>query len=199
MIYIISKETFGDYGIRDIQSNSCWTECTLDGYAVIPDEMVEDIIATKGFCDIVLNDEETEVVSFTARELPDLPECFKDGFLKLSGGTMAGMLNMGGNQIRNAKTVNGVQIHTFKAGAGDTEFVFNRVSRKDVCFIFALTQSGPCLYLLSVNEDTRYYDKLFGDDDAVILNPHVTDNEWHITVPKYGHCCVLQSSRDYVY
>ncbi len=73
MLYVISKETFGDYNVRDIQSNSCWCECVLDGYASIPDELVEGILATQGYCDIVLNEDETEVVSFTAREIPDVP------------------------------------------------------------------------------------------------------------------------------
>ena len=36
--------------------------------------IVQDIIATKGFCDIVLNEEGTEVVSFTAREIPEISE-----------------------------------------------------------------------------------------------------------------------------
>ena len=73
MLYVISKETFGDYNVRDIQSNSCWCECVLDGYASIPDELVEGILATQGYCDIVLNEDQTEVVSFTAREIPDVP------------------------------------------------------------------------------------------------------------------------------
>jgi hypothetical protein len=73
MLYIISKETFGDHNVRDIQSNSCWCECVLDGYASIPEELVEGILATQGYCDIVLNADQTEVVSFTAREIPYVP------------------------------------------------------------------------------------------------------------------------------
>lgn len=81
MVYIISKDVFGDYGIHDIQSNSCWSECPVEGYAVIPEDMVEEILATKGCCDIVLNEEGTEVVSFTARELPDVPGCIRNEVL----------------------------------------------------------------------------------------------------------------------
>lgn len=84
MIYIISKDTFGSYNIRDIQSNNCWTECVVDGYAAIPDEMVDGILATKGFCDIVLNDDGTRVVSFTAREIPDVPVCNKAKLLSFA-------------------------------------------------------------------------------------------------------------------
>lgn len=73
MLYIISKETFGDHNVRDIQSNSGWCECVLDGYASIPDNLVNGILATKGYCDIVLNADQTEVVSFTARAIPDVP------------------------------------------------------------------------------------------------------------------------------
>lgn len=73
MLYIISIETFGDYNVHDIQTNSCWCECVLDGYASIPDELVEGILATNGYCDLVLNEDQTEVVSFTARECPDIP------------------------------------------------------------------------------------------------------------------------------
>lgn len=73
MLYIISKETFGDHCVRDIQSNSCWCECVLDGYASIPDDLVEGILETRGYCDITLNEAQNKVVSFKAREIPDVP------------------------------------------------------------------------------------------------------------------------------
>ena len=40
---------------------------------VAADDMVADILETKGFCDIELNEEGTEVVWFTAREIPEIP------------------------------------------------------------------------------------------------------------------------------
>ena len=71
---VISKATFGEYAVRDIQTNSGWSENPYGaGYAIVPDEMVPGIMETKGFCDIVLSEDETEVVSFTAREIPDIP------------------------------------------------------------------------------------------------------------------------------
>jgi len=71
---VISKATFGEYAVRDIQTNSAWGENPYgEAYAVVPDAMVPDIMATNGFCDIVLNEDETEVVSFTAREIPEIP------------------------------------------------------------------------------------------------------------------------------
>lgn len=70
---VISKATMGQYAVRDIQTNSSWGANPYSDYAIVPDEMVPDIMATKGFCDIVLNEDETEVVSFTAREIPEIP------------------------------------------------------------------------------------------------------------------------------
>ena len=71
---VISKATFGEYAVRDIQTNSAWDENPYgEEYAIVPDEMVPDIMATRGFCDIVLSEDGTEVVSFTAREIPEIP------------------------------------------------------------------------------------------------------------------------------
>ncbi len=72
---VISLMTFSEYAVHDIQTNSSWRDNPYgDSYAVVPDDMVEDIMETHGFCDIVLNEDGTEVVSFTAREIPDIPE-----------------------------------------------------------------------------------------------------------------------------
>ena len=74
-ICVVSKETFGEYGARDIQTNSGWYGNPYgDAYALVPDEFVADMLATKGFCDIELNEEGTEIVSFTEREIPEMPE-----------------------------------------------------------------------------------------------------------------------------
>lgn len=71
---VISKATFWEYAVRDIQTNSAWSENPYgEDYAVVPDEMVADILETRGFCDIVLNEDGTEVVEFTAREIPEIP------------------------------------------------------------------------------------------------------------------------------
>lgn len=71
---VISKETFGEYAVHDIQTNSAWSENPYSDYAIVPDEMVPDIMATNGFCDIVLNEDGTEVVEFSAREIPEIPQ-----------------------------------------------------------------------------------------------------------------------------
>lgn len=71
---VISKNTFGEYAVRDIQTNSAWGANPYgEDYAVVPDDMVTEIMETKGFCDIVLNEDGTEVVEFTAREIPEMP------------------------------------------------------------------------------------------------------------------------------
>ena len=72
---VISKATYGDYAVRDIQTNSAWSGNPYgEDYAIVPDDLVEDIIATRGFCDIELNEDGTEVVSFTALEIPEIQE-----------------------------------------------------------------------------------------------------------------------------
>lgn len=72
---VISIKTYGENKMHDIQTNSGWGKNPYgEDYAVVPDDMVQDIMATQGYCDIVLNDDNTEVVSFTAREIPVLPE-----------------------------------------------------------------------------------------------------------------------------
>lgn len=71
---VISKNTFGEYAVRDIQTNSGWGANPYEDYAVVPDEMVLDIMETCGFCDIELNEDGTEVVAFTALEIPEIPK-----------------------------------------------------------------------------------------------------------------------------
>lgn len=71
---VISKSVYGEYAVHDIQTNSAWGENPYgEDYAVVPDEMVLAIEETRGFCDIVLNEDETEVVEFTAVEIPEIP------------------------------------------------------------------------------------------------------------------------------
>lgn len=68
---VISKATYGEgeTAFHDIQTNGAWSGNPYgEEYAVVPDEMVEGILETDGFCDIVLSEDGTEVVSFVARE-----------------------------------------------------------------------------------------------------------------------------------
>ena len=61
--------------MHDIQTNSAWGSNPYgDAYAVVPDEMVTAIQETRGFCDIKLNEDGTEIIGFTAREIPEIPE-----------------------------------------------------------------------------------------------------------------------------
>lgn len=76
---IISKAVFGEYNVRDIQTNSAWGSNPYgETYAVVPDDMVVDILETRGFCDIELNEDGTELVGFTAMEIPEIPEAPKE-------------------------------------------------------------------------------------------------------------------------
>lgn len=69
---VISKATFGKHMVHDIQTNSGWSENPYgEDYAVVPDDMVPEIMETMGFCDIALSEDGTEVVEFTAREIPE--------------------------------------------------------------------------------------------------------------------------------
>ena len=70
---VISKKAFGEYNVRDIQTNSAWGANPYEDYAVVPDSMVTGILKTRGFCDIILNGNGTEVTSFIAREIPEMP------------------------------------------------------------------------------------------------------------------------------
>ena len=70
---VISK-TANENGWHDLQKNSAWSANLYgDGFAIVPDGMVEAIWETCGYCDIVLNEDGTDVVSFTAKEIPVLP------------------------------------------------------------------------------------------------------------------------------
>lgn len=71
---VIRKEPWGEYNVHDIQTNASWGANPYEDYAVVPDDMVEAIMETRGFCDIELNEDGTEVVSFNAREIPEIPE-----------------------------------------------------------------------------------------------------------------------------
>ena len=73
-LYVISKTTYGEYNVHRIESNEAWSSNPYrEDYAVVPDELVESIMETHGFCDIELNGDGTEVVSFTALPIPEIP------------------------------------------------------------------------------------------------------------------------------
>ena len=72
---VISKNTFGKYNVRNIETNSSWGANPYgDDYAIVPDEMVKEIRETRGFCDIELNEDGTEVISFKALEIPEIEQ-----------------------------------------------------------------------------------------------------------------------------
>lgn len=63
------------HDLHMIETNSSWGSNPYgEDYAVVPDEMVQAIQETNGFCDIVLSEDGTEVVEFTAREISEFPQ-----------------------------------------------------------------------------------------------------------------------------
>lgn len=69
---VISKETYGEHGLHDIQTNSAWSANPYsDKYVVVPDEMVSAILETGGYCDVTYTEDGKEVASFVAREKPE--------------------------------------------------------------------------------------------------------------------------------
>ena len=69
---VVSKNVFGECAVRDIQTNSAWNSNPYgDDYAIVSDDIVQDILETRGFCDITLNEEGTEVIGFVSREIPE--------------------------------------------------------------------------------------------------------------------------------
>ena len=71
---VISKEG-NENGWHDLQDNSAWSANPYgDAFAVVPDHLYESIWETRGFCDIELSEDGTEVVSFTALPIPEIPE-----------------------------------------------------------------------------------------------------------------------------
>ena len=62
------------HDLHMIETNSSWGSNPYgEAYAIVPDTMVLDIMETQGYCDIKLNEDGTEVVEFTAREIPEIP------------------------------------------------------------------------------------------------------------------------------
>lgn len=63
-----------NHDLHMIETNSSWGINPYgEDYAVVPDDMVTAIMETRGFCDVTLNEDGTEVVEFTAREIPEIP------------------------------------------------------------------------------------------------------------------------------
>lgn len=71
---VIAKE--GDEsGWHDLLTNDAWCSNPYgEAYAVVPDELVPEILETCGYCDLELNEDGTEVVAFTPLEITFTPE-----------------------------------------------------------------------------------------------------------------------------
>ena len=73
-VYVVTDINGKEHKFHLIETSSAWGANPYEDYAVVPDDMYEAIMETRGFCDITLNEDGTEVVSFTAREIPVIPE-----------------------------------------------------------------------------------------------------------------------------
>lgn len=70
---VISKKA-NENGWHDLQTNNGWTNNPCEErFAIVPDEMVEAIKETYGYCNITLNETGTEIVSFEKIPVPLLP------------------------------------------------------------------------------------------------------------------------------
>ena len=174
MIYVISKTTCGNYNVRDIQCNANWDCCPYSDYARIPDSMVEDILATCGYCDITLNEDETEVVSFVAREIPKVPEEIVYPVPVVPGEGVDSLVQVitseSGNPNRDNKPIAtgfaAVNLGEFNEVSGDNSFACNYVNLVTGNRSFA------------ANEDNKVYGKrsaAFGWKNTIGVNPESTD------------------------
>lgn len=72
-IGVISLDTIGKYHVRDIQVNVAWEENPYpDTHVLIPEHLIDGIIKTNGFCDITLNEDQTELLSFIPLQKPEV-------------------------------------------------------------------------------------------------------------------------------
>lgn len=155
MIYVISKSTFGDYGVRDIQCNANWTSCPYSNYARIPDNLVEGILATKGYCNITLNSDGTEVKSFTAKTIPSVPQecCGENAVFSVNGAKANGQgeIRLPRNLLDNSDFSNPVNQRGQTEYYGTTGYSIDRW--RAVANIRLTVKNG---YVSAKNEGTGY-------------------------------------------
>lgn len=98
--FCVIGKTANENGWHDLQTNSAWSSNPYgDEYAVVPDDMVESIMETFGYCDLELNEDGTEVVSFTATEIPDIPSPEPEPTDELTTDDLANAILEGVNEV----------------------------------------------------------------------------------------------------
>lgn len=70
MVNIIYKLNSPFVSKREFHIGVEWDNVQHNSFATFPDEMIDGIVNCEGFCDLQLNENGTEVVSFTALEMP---------------------------------------------------------------------------------------------------------------------------------
>ena len=71
MVNVISKIKTRFPSARDIQIGIEWDDEICSIFAVIPDELLDGILATGGWCDVEVSEDGKTVVNFTATEIPE--------------------------------------------------------------------------------------------------------------------------------
>ena len=71
MVNIISKLPLPLPYARDVRTDVEWDDIIHKNFAVIPDELLDGILATVGWCDLELSEDGKTVVNFTETEIPE--------------------------------------------------------------------------------------------------------------------------------
>lgn len=71
MVNIISKLPLPLPYARDVRTDVEWDDIIHKNFAVIPDELLDGILATDGWCDLELSEDGKTVVNFTETEIPE--------------------------------------------------------------------------------------------------------------------------------
>ena len=74
MLYIIKIEPT-ENNFHPFESQSHRTKCWQDGYIAVPPELVEEVVATGGYCDLIIEDGVLVSVTPTEKHEPEpVPE-----------------------------------------------------------------------------------------------------------------------------
>lgn len=71
MVNIIRKRISKIKAAKEIILNVEWDAEIYKNFAIIPDNLLEGILATKGWCDLELSEDGKTVIGFTATEIPE--------------------------------------------------------------------------------------------------------------------------------
>ena len=70
---VISLEAVNVYEMKDIQSASAWTSCPYDDYIEVPDSLVDKVMETRGYCEIIFDETTGAMIDVEPLEIPEIP------------------------------------------------------------------------------------------------------------------------------